>query len=155
MCVLLRRLAHPDRLADLAKVFRRLVSTLSRTINYMAHWLHQRYERVVHWDGECIDANVMQAYAAAVHRKGVPLPGCIGFIDGMVRPLCRPKKHQLHNGHRRKHTIKVQSVVAPDGLTIHLSRSFSGRQHDFHILRESGLLDVLQRHRGILAYRIH
>jgi len=90
----------------------------------------------------------MQAYTAAVNRKGAPLPNCIGFIDGTVRPLCRPSRHQrqLYNGHKRQHAIKFQSVMAPDGLIIHLSRPFPGRRHDSHILQESGLLDVLQRH---------
>ena len=42
----------------------------------MAHWLHQKYKRLLYWDGERIDTNVMQAYAAAVHRKGAPLQYC-------------------------------------------------------------------------------
>jgi DDE superfamily endonuclease len=43
-----------------------------------------------------------------------------------------PSQHQrlFYNGHKRQHAIKFQSVMAPDGLLIHLSGPFSGRQHD-------------------------
>jgi len=145
LCILLRRLAYPNRLADLVRIFRRPASTLSRTINYMAHWLHQRHGRLLYWDSERINANVMQAYAAAVNRKGAPLPNCIGFIDGTVRPLCRPSRHQrqLYNGHKRQHAIKFQSVMAPDGLIIHLSRPFPGRRA--HSVYEVGQENGVER----------
>ena len=60
-------------------------------------WLHQ---------------NRLQQYADAVHEKGAPLVNCFGFIDGTVRPICRPTRHQkvCYNGHKHIHAIKVQSV---------------------------------------------
>ena len=45
----------------------------------------------------------LQEFSAFVHEKGAPLQNCFGFIDGTVRPLCRPGEHQmiLYNGHKR------------------------------------------------------
>ena len=43
---------------------------------------------------------------------------CFGFIDGTVRPICRPKQNQriVYNGHKRVHGLKCQSVVLPSGM---------------------------------------
>ena len=59
-----------------------------------------------------------QIFANAVHEKGAALDDCWGFIDGTVRPICRPQRNQRldYNGHKRVHAIKFQSVVAPNGL---------------------------------------
>ena len=51
-------------------------------------------------------------------REGAALDNCYGFIDGTVRPICRPQDNQrvVHNGHKRVHAIKFQSVTAPSGM---------------------------------------
>ena len=36
----------------------------------------------------------LEGYAAAVHAKGAALDNCWDFIDGTVRPICRPQEHQ-------------------------------------------------------------
>ena len=45
----------------------------------------------------------IQTFDNAITVKGAPLPNCFGFIDGTVRPLCRPGEQQriLCNGHKR------------------------------------------------------
>ena len=37
------------------------------------------------------------------------------FIDDTVRPISRPERHKrtLHNGHKRAHPLKFQSLVLP------------------------------------------
>ena len=64
----------------------------------------------------------LEKYADAVHSKGAALQNCWGFIDGTVRPICRPIRNQrlVYNGHKRVHAIKFQSVVTPNGLIAHL-----------------------------------
>ena len=71
---------------------------------------------------------------------------CIGFIDGTVRPICRPTRHQrvCYNGHKRIHAIKCQSVVIPDGLIANLYGPVEGRRHDCVLLRSSRLMDEFQ-----------
>ena len=60
----------------------------------------------------------LQTLADVIHDAGPPYTNCWGFVDGTVRPVCRPGTLQrtLYNGHKRAHVIKVQSVVAPNGL---------------------------------------
>ena len=65
----------------------------------------------------------LQIYADAIHGNGGTLPpNCFGFIEGTVRPICRPKKLQrtVYNGHKRVHALKFQWVTLPNGLTAHL-----------------------------------
>ena len=64
----------------------------------------------------------LQVYAEAIHEKGVQLENCFGFIDGTVRPICRPGQHQrvAYNGHKRVHSMKFQSVALPNGITAHM-----------------------------------
>ena len=90
----------------------------------------------------------LQIYADAIHAKGAPLTTCWGFIDGTVRAISRPSRNQrvLYNGHKRVHAIKCQSVATPDGLVVFLHGPVEGRRHNSVMLRESGLLHLLQKH---------
>ena len=56
------------------------------------------------------------------NRKGAPLENCFGFVDGTVRPICRPNENQstVYNGHKRVHALKFQSVTIPTGLIANL-----------------------------------
>ena len=51
-----------------------------------------------------------QSFAEAIHNAGCPLQNCWGFIDGTLRPCCRPVKNQriLFSGHKRIHGVKFQ-----------------------------------------------
>lgn len=91
-------------------------------------------------------ANI-QNFAEVIHGKGAPLENCWGFVDGTVRPLTRPSKSQriLYNGHKRVHSIKFQSVVAPNGLVANLFGPVEGKRHDSAMLAESGLLQKLNQ----------
>ena len=60
----------------------------------------------------------LQIYSDAVAAKGAALHDCFGFIDGTVRPICRPGEQQriLYNGHKRLHSLKFKAVALPNGL---------------------------------------
>ena len=90
----------------------------------------------------------LQNYADVIHVKGASLSNCWGFIDGTVRPVSRPGKHQrtIYNGHKRIHAIKFQSIVAPNGLIANLYGPVVGKRHDSGMLAESGLLGDLQQY---------
>ena len=98
------------------------------------------------FDQELLSPANHQKYADAIHAKGAPLTNCWGFIDGTVRAISRPSINQrvLYNGHKRVHAIKFQAT--PDGLVVCLHGPFEGRRHDSGMLRESGLLQVLEEH---------
>jgi hypothetical protein len=60
----------------------------------------------------------LRSYVEAVSDRNAPLENCWGFIDGTVRPICRPQQNQnlVFNGHKRVHGLKFQSIVIPNGL---------------------------------------
>ena len=72
----------------------------------------------------------------------------LGFIDGTVRPVCRPGHDQrvLYNGHKKVHAIKFQSVVAPNGMIANLFGPVEGRRHDSSMLTLSNLYPSLVQH---------
>ena len=65
-----------------------------------------------------------------------------------MSPICRPGRNQrvVYNGHKRVHALKVQSVVAPNGLIAYLYGPVEGIRHDSAILAMSGLLPQLEQH---------
>ena len=90
----------------------------------------------------------LQLYTNAVHDKGHALGNWWVFVDETVRALSRPNEFQriLYNGHKKVHTLKFQSVVAPNGFVTSLYGPVEGKRHDSGMLRMSGLLEQLQVH---------
>lgn len=73
----------------------------------------------------------------------------IGFIDGTIRPLCRPIRFQrvVFNGHKRCHSLKFQSVVSPDGMILNMFGPVEGRRHDSALLRLSSIQEQFEERR--------
>lgn len=88
---------------------------------------------------------MLREFAAAVHATGAALPNCVAFIDGTVRAVARPSRHQrqVYNGHKRKHSIKYQALSTPDGIIVHLHGPHEGKTHDATMLNRSGLREIL------------
>ncbi|KAK6179757.1 hypothetical protein SNE40_012044 [Patella caerulea] len=84
-------------------------------------------------------------FCDAISEKGSPMSNIFGFIDGTVRPICRPTQHQkiCYNGHKRVHAVKFQSVVVPNGLIANLYGPMEGKRHDCALLRESNVLETM------------
>ena len=155
LLVVLRRLSYPCRLGELSDEFGRSLPDLSRIFNSTLMWIWRR------WSGQVQDPFTkahftparLRAYRAAIYRKsGVDLR-VWGFIDGTVRPMCRPREHQrmFYNGHKRVHALKFQAVTTPDGLICHLYGPVVGSRHDAGVHAESGLLPQLQQHMQLPA----
>ncbi|XP_014674819.1 PREDICTED: uncharacterized protein LOC106814941 isoform X3 [Priapulus caudatus] len=110
-----------------------LCITLARFAYPYQQWLRPRH---------------LDEYAQAISNKGAALTNCWGFVDGTVRPVCRPSQHQqvMYNGHKRLHALKFQSVTAANGMIAHLYGPIEGRRHDCYLLRMSGLLNELEEH---------
>ena len=147
LCMVLLRSSYPNRLCDLEAFFGRPTSALSLLINRTVHILCNKHrQRLTSFDMPWLRQNHLQQYADVIHEKGAPLVNCIGFIDGSVRPICRPTQHQrvCYNGHKRIHAIKFQSVVIPNGLIANLYGPMEGRRHDCALLRSSGLVEEFQ-----------
>jgi hypothetical protein len=148
LCVVLRRLTYPNRFADLCVFFGRPESNLSRIFNEIIGYLFEKFKVLFEWDYQRLNPAKLQEFSERISSKGAPLTDCIGFIDGTVRPICRPGKNQkaVYNGHKRVHSLKYQSVTSPEGLIIHLFGPIEGARHDSFLLAESGLREKIELH---------
>ena len=148
-CVFLNRFAYPIRYGTMIPLFGRSVPELSIITYKILNHIHNNFSRLFSgFNHPWMTPNSLEEYANIVHNKGAALDFCWGFIDGTVRPVCRPTRNQriLYNGHKRVHAINFQSVVQPNGLIVNLFGPIEGRRHDAAMLAESGLLAQLQQH---------
>ncbi|KAF4137475.1 DDE superfamily endonuclease [Phytophthora infestans] len=145
LCVLLRRLAYPGRYGDLAVMFGRSPSALCLIFRFMVDLIYTKCSKLLALECGILSLSRCGAYAAAVVARGSPIDRCIGFIDGTVRGIARPVRNQrqCYNGHKRKHALKYQGVMAPDGLFIDFYGPVLGRRHDVYLLRVSEFLQRL------------
>ena len=123
LCMVLRRMAYPCRYSDLIPRFGRPVPVLSMICNRVIDYIYDSHvHRLTSWNPQLLDPTSLEMYCDAISRNGSPLDNCFGFIDGMVRPVCRPGVQQrvLYNGHKRVHALKFQSVVLPSGMIAHM-----------------------------------
>lgn len=123
LCMLLKRFAYPCRYSDMIPYFARPVPELSMITNQVLEFIYEEHHhRIDQWNHTILNPHLLQTYANTVHNKGAALSNCFGFIDGTVRPICRPNKDQriVYNGHKRVHALKYQSVVLPNGLIANL-----------------------------------
>lgn len=124
LCILLRRLAFPIRYCDMVPRFARSVPDLCKITHIVLnHIFAVHRHRIQNWDHPWLQPASLAEYAAVIHNNGAPLSNCFGFIDGTVRPICRPGKNQkvLYNGHKRVHSLKFQSVTLPNGLIANIA----------------------------------
>ena len=110
LCLLLRRLAYPCRYSDLIHRFGRPVPEVCMINNHAMETVYWQptpspFDRMEpHFNELAFASNICWCYTK--ERK------CFGFIDGTVRPICRPEGNQriIYNGHKRVHGLKYQSV---------------------------------------------
>ncbi|OWZ19570.1 LOW QUALITY PROTEIN: hypothetical protein PHMEG_0006169 [Phytophthora megakarya] len=141
-------MTYPACLDDLKDLFGREYEAISSISNAVQDHLYQAFSHRLMFDTQRLTESTIRAYARAIFAKGAPLRTCVGFIDCTVRGMCRPLQHQkyVYNGHKRKHALKSQSVIAPDGIVIHLSGPYAGPRHGAFILQQSGLLEAACEH---------
>lgn len=144
--ITLRRLAYPCRLVDLRQLFGLSCASLSQCINFILRWLYRAWKHLLGYHESRFSLEKVRGYAAATAAAGCPLKRCVGFIDGTLRPLCRPTHMQrkIFNGHKRNHGLKFQTVVTPDGIISHMAGPFNGNRHDSAVLMLSGLLERMR-----------
>ncbi|XP_033109298.1 uncharacterized protein LOC117110643 [Anneissia japonica] len=147
-CIMLQQYAYPCRYIDVIKTFARPVPQLCLITGQMTNHIYNMFGRLLtDLDQPWLSPVNLEKYTQAVFEKGAPLINCWGFIDGTVRPVCRPQENQqvLFDGHKRLHSIKFQSLVAANGMIANMHGPIEGRRHDSFMLRESGLLDQLEQ----------
>ena len=148
LCVALSRFAYPCRYGDMVKDFGRSVPQLCLITNFMTDHLYGMFnQKFQTLNQQWLSPLHLEEYAGAVSAKMADLTNCWGFVDGTVRPICRPTQNQrvMYNGHKRLHALKFQSVTAANGMIAHLYGPIEGRRHDCYMLRLSGLLRELEQ----------
>lgn len=123
LCMLLRRLAYPCRYSDLIARFGRPVPEICMMTNKVLNFIFENHgHRITQWNNTILNHECLEQYAEAIYAKGAALNNCFGFVDGTVRPICRPNENQrqVYNGHKRVHALKFQSVAIPNGLVANL-----------------------------------
>lgn len=147
-CILLRRFATPCRWIDLELLF-------GKQTSHMSEIFWECLERFIDNRGHLLTGEISQSflaeksatYAAAVYEKAKAMSNCVGFIDGTVLAIARPKGNRLqnvvYNGHKRRHALKYQAMVTPDGLILHAYGPMEGRRHDWTLYVRSGIEEQL------------
>ncbi len=150
-CILLFRMLYPKRYHDMVKTFGRHISEISVIFNGTLRDICAEWRDLLTnpWGRNFMSQAKVQEYAAAISAKGAPLNNIIGFVDGTIRPICRPSVNQeeMYNGHKRKHCMKFQDLMLPNGIIAHLYGPYEGRRHDATVMRESGLVRSITHYR--------
>ena len=139
LCLVLRRLAYPNRLCDLVPMFGRHVTELSVIFNIMLDALFRKHHHKLQQVNQSWVNH--DQFAEAIAAKGSALKNVWGFIDGTQGRLCHPNVGQesIFNGHKRIHSLKYQAVIAPNGMLVHFFGPIEGRCHDSAVFYLSGL----------------
>lgn len=70
-------------------------------------------------------------------------PDVVAIVDATEQPTQRPKDNETqkryYSGKKKRHTLKTQIVVAPDGELMAVSQTVPGSQHDKSLYDESGV----------------
>lgn len=148
LCMLLRRLSYPTRLADVEMQFGWEKTRFSQITRATAMFIYQRWKHLLRFDSTRLTPLKLKEYASIVNRKGCPLNVVAAFIDGTLRRVSQPVRNQrlVYNGWKRVHCIKFHSLIAPDGLHIHVFGPVEGRRHDETLYKESGLEHLLEKY---------
>ena len=139
-CMLCLKFGHPSGLFSFIKIFGRSCPVISRLISSLRQLLYDRcVERFK--NPPPLSADQCSEFARRIEVIcGMPM--VVGFIDGTVRPICKPSTLQgpLYNGKDRVHSLKYQAINTPDGIIRHMAGPYPGSRHDMFALHQSEVL---------------
>ena len=140
LCIFLKRFSYPCRYSDFVPRFGRPVPDYSIISNEIMNIVYNRFSYLLEdFNLPFLSPNKLEEYCTAVTGKGAAFDNCFGFIDGTVRPICRPKINQriVYNGNKKVHALKFQSMVLPNGIIGNMYGPIEGKRHDCSLLRMS------------------
>lgn len=148
LCMLLARLAWPNRLVDMHLKFGWKPERVSRIVNTLLKFIYETWQHFLTFDLHRLTPEWLAAFTVLVHNREAPLSTCFGFIDSTLQEVACPIYGQeaIYNGWKRMHCLKYQVIVTPDGIIAHLFGPVEGLQHDAAVLTESRILDILDIH---------
>ena len=112
--MLFRRLAYPCGYSDMIPRFGRSKPETCSIVYIVLRYIFTQFEHLLSsFQQKWLHLDNLTEYAVAVHNKCYALDNCWGFIDGTIRPICRPGENQrvAYNGHKRVHALKYQSII--------------------------------------------
>ena len=149
LCIFLKRFSYPCRYSDFIPQFGRPVPQFSIISNQILNVMYDNWHHLLtNFNQPWLSSNCLEQFCDAIHRKGAALDNCWGFVDGTVRPVCRPGRMQrvLYDGHKKVHALKFQSIAAPNGLIANLYGPVEGRRHDSTLLAQSQIYPLLSQY---------
>ena len=92
-CLFLKRFAYSCRYSDLVPRFGGPVPEVCIMSNYVMNMLHENFYHLLHsFYQPLLSQQNLELSTHAVHDKGAAPRNCWGFVDGTVRPICRPNE---------------------------------------------------------------
>jgi hypothetical protein len=90
----------------------------------------------------CASDDVVSVHCEEVLEN---FPVVFAIVDASPIFINRPSRHQeqYYSGKFKRHCVKVQALVTPDGQCVHLSRVFRGCTHDKATFDQSGVVSFL------------
>jgi len=82
-------------------------------------------------------------------------PDVVAIVDATEQPTQRPKdettQKMYYSGKKKRHTLKTQIVVAPDGELMAVSQTVPGSRHDKKLYDESGVGGKLEADEAMMG----
>ena len=75
--------------------FGRPVPQLCMTSNHIMDFIYTNWNYLLSdMTQPCLSSANLEALANSIHQSGAAFDNCWGFVDGTVRPVCRPGRNQ-------------------------------------------------------------
>jgi hypothetical protein len=135
--MLCMKYAWPTRLGQMVKLFGKSISWMSRIITTLRKMLFNFCHPHMRTPPVLSSVDLGRFTNAVKNVSGLDV--CFGFLDGTVRPICRPSvgQKECYNGKDRLHAIKFQVCSTPDGIIQHIDGPWPGRRHDHHMVNSA------------------
>ncbi|KIJ56001.1 hypothetical protein M422DRAFT_150642 [Sphaerobolus stellatus SS14] len=136
------------RLMDIEMQFGWEKSRFSRITRATAVYIWNQWKHLLCFDPRRLTREKLSSFARAFTAKGSPFPFVAALIDGTLQKSARPVRNQrlFYNRWKRIRCLKYHILISPDGLVIHVYGLMGGRRHDETVFKESGLVELLNKH---------
>ncbi len=151
LTMFLWRWSYPRRVRDGPEVFGCSIGTISEGARWAALHIMTTNRRRLRRSAVLLSAERLRVYSAFLavmlgEDVAPPLRDRLcGFVDGTVRPTCRPiwLQEWFFSGHKRLHGYKYMLIGFPDGMTV-IHGPFRAARHDDVCWRWSRIENVFR-----------
>ena len=145
LCIVLARLAWPNRLADLMPWFGCSRSQLSVIFNDVVMHLFNLFREKLYWPSSHLSVNILKSFAQAIGRLGGG-DRVWGWLDGTIVKIARPEVNQglSYTGYKKSHGLKFQGIVTPNGLLASFAGPVVAGKSDFALLQICGICEKIE-----------